>query len=1674
MTTMKNNKIGKFFFSTFIIALAICVGFIGLLQLVARAADTVYYVEDVKIYAGEGKSKAKSYFESIGYIAANIDLNADTDTGKDAWLGYKLTTNKDMAITDIRFMGMDTGYQLYDYDALIDYLMAENAGTAQTLLKLSQDFADKYKAGSPKALDAYEGLNLFYINDGTRTKLGDYILSGAADLEFFTRLIVKSGAGTVNAILGFLNVGISPFENEYDDQTGSQVTTPWAELVAKSAVWSQLESGLTTDEDNELHKRYNDLARDLFKQIQDFTALYQNAAARMAENGGKLENDLEMDNMEEAYEQMNEMKAEDTDFVYISAYDMLSKYAFNEEMNLAEWFVSIGLQTSDQIDLRYLYPVVDAMGDNQAAVTSITGFVSAVNNLCENKQSDEFKNSIAEVKDQIRKYNYFDAIDVFENCDDEVENKTIAFTNEAIRKHQAEFSLGKLTKYEIVKNKINEIIGYVNLAMGALFVGVYVLSAVASAGIAITNLLAGTCIVMGVLNCTFVAISTVCAVLNTVLFWTGPIVLGLTIGLMIGFWIGEMLREKKKNLHHSDKPDFVFDAPETAEGVIDIKYRCVLDDDGDVADINRGKQWKWTLMAYTTDIRVGSPLCADKDGNVFRMVRDNPNFVTGYDCARYFGDRNAGDVNFFCEDSGQFYLHYRTEASIKAAGDSQPSDPGFYENTDDNGEQAGNPDANPAETPEEPADEQKNYISDIVIAIGKTADEAKAMITKKEDPYNVLNYNLSEGQKFATYLGYLITTDPEQAITDLRVEPNAGQTLSLEYGDIKYTFIEVLGVYTGVGVEQTKPTSDAIFFTKDRNAGEPIPVDGLHPVKSFSEVKEGWEPVSFFGSDLAYNFNTKYKSDNCGPVKTKGFCTYDTTGDHNLNKKTSIYLYYEPSVKYTSGTKYLSGIFFLGGYDCGQSSDSRDHDERLNDVSEFMDKIKLDPRCKQLSDKNLFYSNTSQYTPAGIRNMQQYIYYTWSYNPKRALSDITVFKGDTYSNFLPFAMSDMKNGSGRNYVAAVNLQQQYDANLTDDNDYGHVCRFVHPYNAFIADDGLCINGFIREDVAEGWAITKIDGFNYGYKKIDHLPTALYLSGYLKGVDPLTLDDVALKIVEVEKYKADRQGDEALRLAKVTQDDSLNAEYTVDGTKINYNLDGVTTLAGNKASNTAKPFRPIYEMKNPHSTRLVNLSYPDCWYKSWSGKKDTLDRGSNPLTLFIRGQQYTKQKYISSISVGSFSREQYKQSNQKASKDELKVIDTMVNLQAMIGAVSGCSDEMICYNFALSNQSDAWYNRQEKGQSRQDAPENKPAAYIGVSRTDKADEAIKGVVLYRLDDTTAPNEITLDGNVKYYCAGVKAPIYINGKSYYLYYTRNKGAVPGKPIEDITIDSTPIVKGSATNLCADRNSTETYGSADLPSFIHLKYTKTEGFFTKLYIGRGETKNAAMADLLSQGCIEALDYDLNTGIQGNCIVLGYRSAGLDQEALDKETDEAKYKTKFAKQTEEAIYDIIVTSGEPYHPEGIVRNNIYYYPVGSSDLKSDLNGWEGRALHMYYATPYYSADYNKKNNAKTDLPQNVFTGYLSHISLAESDRVPYNTSMDISTVPEGNVYKWEYVMLADGSNHVDLNEGAVSYSPHHAQDIRISMFAQRVDGSVKPAGEITGGFVESKYKVGDLNFAS
>ena len=377
-------------------------------------------------------------------------------------------------------------------------------------------------------------------------------------------------------------------------------------------------------------------------------------------------------------------------------------------------------------------------------------------------------------------------------------------------------------------------------------------------------------------------------------------------------------------------------------------------------------------------------------------------------------------------------------------------------------------------------------------------------------------------------------------------------------------------------------------------------------------------------------------------------------------------------------------------------------------------------------------------------------------------------------------------------------------------------------------------------------------------------------------------------------------------------------------------------------------------------------------------------------------------------------------------------------------------------------------RQSDGKANRTPPENKPAAYIGVTRTDDADKAIKGIVLYKLNDTVAPDTLKIEG-VEYKCAGNSAPVNMNGDTYYLYYTTNPGALPGEPIEEITFDTTPIISGYATNLVYDKESDTLKGNPNQTVFIHMKYQRSRSdIYNELYIGKGSNKRAALCDLLSQGCTEFVDYDLNSNLAGQSVYLGYGTLSVDWDAVNSEETEEDKREVLLEETEEAVYDIVITKGEKYHAEGIVSNNIYYHAVSDADLTSG-NGYE---LHIYYASPYWSSVYNKKNNAQTDLPQDVLTGYITKFGFAGYDRVPYNTSLEGAENSNSSVTKWEYVMFSDNKRPADLHSGAIKFNAdtQTSEDIRLTMFAQRSDGSVKPSAEITGGFVADTMEVGKV----
>ena len=81
------------------------------------------------------------------------------------------------------------------------------------------------------------------------------------------------------------------------------------------------------------------------------------------------------------------------------------------------------------------------------------------------------------------------------------------------------------------------------------------------------------------------------------------------------------------------------------------------------------------------------------------------------------------------------------------------------------------------------ADAQPVYVSDVMVGMGKTAEEAKKALT--DAGYTVLDKNVNEGggsigkvEKFV-YIGYKTTTDPDEAVTDLSLmNMNGGYSFS--------------------------------------------------------------------------------------------------------------------------------------------------------------------------------------------------------------------------------------------------------------------------------------------------------------------------------------------------------------------------------------------------------------------------------------------------------------------------------------------------------------------------------------------------------------------------------------------------------------------------------------------------------------------------------------------------------------------------------------------------------------------------------------------------------------------------------------------------------------------------------------------------------------------------------
>ena len=1714
--------------------------------------DSVEYVSNVRLfYSDDSMEAAITNCQENDFIPVRDDLNAGTEKNF-VVLGYQTTKNRDEAVCSIKLLGMGDGYELKDYSEIEKEYRGLQSSKIDTLEAASDEFVSKYRDGSPMAIHAYEGLNMFNVPEAGGKGLGDYIVEGNADWDFYARIVTNSSAGTISSIISQLTYGLANYENEFDDESGEKVSMSWASEVANSDLWEELSGNLTEDDYDRLYKDYGDDAKDFHEKLQYFATQFDkaNAEFEVSELKETIEeaSEKETDEMiEDVLENPEDAGLDQAKYaLYTQIYDTLNEYEADGDAMLGDYLLQIGYETSEDVDLTRLYPILDVMSYAQRRMVGIGGLEAIVSIAGENVKNEEVTEKVSEAREHIEELLGEDSISVWTNINQEIKGKKVAYTSDVIRMQSAQETIDTYDP-TTWKDSVDEAMQWVSIAT-SVFSVLTILVKIPGIAFALSLPFTGLgllCVAVGLTSIggsilSFADTMAACALSTGPVGWIVTIV---SIALTVIFWVAWKIYEeyeKNKDKEYEPVPEFVADRAMGGKGEYIAFYKSVgsVEDphheadgkqhgDAGIPDMNGRYGFEgWNCMYMSKDPNTGSPIVASEGKGPFYVVNGAGGSITGYDSIRTFGEKAPGNCNSRMkkDNVNGIFVHYLTEESIKnpveGTSDNEASTAGGASKTG-----------------------TKQYISDIKVASGGSEQVAKAKLKRKE--MYIWDHNLATDTRknycrkeewCYTYIGYKVSTNPKDAITDIRVATfaNAANTGGkIIFGDISYGCAGTLGYPADDTTENSEFPSDldGLWYTKNANAGTPIEVSGLHLVNSHEDstgeayVDKGWIPVTTF-SGLPYNFATTRDSEtkDWQPGRNGNYgyrYTCYATKDDNTWNAGRRYIYYEPEEKYTSGdTKYLSGIFFTFGSDSVSTKAKVGETEAK--FSQLDDRIQEFPQAYIDTGSNL--ALPFKYEGYYVESVQKYLHigYTWSYSPYRALTNIRAFQGTIYNSELPYNITKPTDGTTVGYASASVAVQRTGVYCE------WVMRGISPENAYMAPNGLLGT---NEQVPKGQTKYKPGGYAYTQDWMPWITTGLYVSGYYEKAHKLTLDDVIFS-------------------GRAHQGRNNDGVITTD-------VSGETTLSGKPAEGD---FNSIQEMKAPYETAPFNIAYP-----AWKDDEED-DYHTNVITYYIYIRKPAiKKKYISKVFVGAFSFEDAKQ-DESAGWEVGKIVDQ----QALVSANGAASDEVIPANVAVAPER-AWYGTKwKKNNDRVDTvngsyfklpgcfgpesnrlpwappdyaegydedvigsggtapPIDRPAAYLSVERTDKEDEAVKAVLLFKTDKDIVPERIEVDG-ATYYCASVSTPIKMSTTSdakkqnYFVYYTTNAGVSPGQPIMELSVDDEVFISGYATSLCADKQDKSTtsaggkktktevahpYGDGDLVTFIHANYARTKRmYFNRIYVANGDKRKKALAELLTQGCTEFLDMNLNDATTltdeemeenekeddeedkkkgGDFVYFGYRGYSLDQKKINSAGNKDAQDEEKQSQLEEAVYDIVCTVGEDYHPEGIIteKNQLYYSPVSKMDRDgntsgTDLNaGTNGPPIYMYFSTPWGASQYNNSvgNDSRKDtstMPQDIFDAPITRFAFTRYDRVPY--SGDVAAESSGNSSDanrpGEYVLCSDNKIPVDLNDGAVILnSKGDTENNKIMMFVQRESGKVKPAAEITGGYTTSTTQQGEM----
>ena len=892
------------------------------------ASSNEVYIKDIKLTQAKSKEEAKEMIEAEGYIFLEKNINEGT-VADGVWLGYTTTTDPTEAIYDIKLMNSKGGYTLTSMEAMLESQKSTFAQMANDLNDLVEEFVEAYNSDSVAAQKAYKALNFFHVvaNESEfseETGLGYQFVHGMVSIEELTEIILFADAVILDTIVKTLVMGIQL-------ETGN-----WMEKL--SAVGPYDSEKTYGDNETEVNRRA--------KQLLVVFKLYAQTYNAMDAMGLFNENNSGNEGFDMATPEQKEMANLDIARVdlYKAIFDEFDQYSYGEG-TLKDFIVYLEKETNEMA----LYPLVSLLTDGEFSAFSYGCFMEmAMGATTEASDFDGYDDSFEEATKDVKPFYIFEGINPVLLKDDTL----VAFTDEASRRMAL---TGEYQFYE-KENWYEDF--WENRRYDALKIecaGMIVMAtAKASLGImSVTGMIAAA----GAKGASTLLVGAVkvVAFLGSATFQLVVFAVALAVAL-IGY-IVYCINAENDSVVDWEKypiPQYIYDIKQVGfsssskDGITTeymqrtsyVFYEAVTNFRKNPVDLNakssNSSQW---IAMYVSHDRPGDDSKPVKAEDL-KIVYGNGETPSGYTPMSRFGEVRAYNVNQW--DKGDtvngIYMFFKQDKNITVKSD------------------------------------RTYYIEDVVLQAGES--DAHCISLLEAAGFTPLNINLSPdyknkkflaSEKVYTYLGYKLTDNPDDALTDIRLEYGSGSATK-QYGKVTYA-----SSGTSAGV--------TLYATKFDEAGTPILAAGLICVNDRDEAPAGYEPVNFFAGGPAVSFNTTLQG-----IRPE---------------LKSFYLYFLPEVTFTSGDLYLGGIDYYycdeDAYDLMRYPNSAGStgDPAVNAIKDFL-KSKVNEEYafntieaeRNAMNEYMFLFSGYHSTSAEASNFSNSILYYTTYNPYRAIYDI--------------------------------------------------------------------------------------------------------------------------------------------------------------------------------------------------------------------------------------------------------------------------------------------------------------------------------------------------------------------------------------------------------------------------------------------------------------------------------------------------------------------------------------------------------------------------------------------------------------------------------------------------------------------------------------------------------------